>query len=577
MIVIVLVLAACANPQDRSWPLPLPTPIDQDIVKPGDSYNQLLSRAGSPVHCYDTFVDPALQSCHIDGHTTSVWLYRDQAFQYEWHGERTESWKADAIAVWGAPQMEFPGYAADDWSWRRLLRDNLGERWFFGRPMKDKQAECLAWETPAQSIAMCAYRACTQMVLQTCTDDRLLPMMRYAVRFHEHGPTTWPERPPSPKMEWDPRAIPVQVSISTDDFGESMAAARDLLVVSSDDDVHNDNGSKIRQAGVVHVFRFEDEDYALVGQLRSPKPQQNGMFGAELVMDDQVIAVLELPKRGPHNIHLFDASSLEFQQTLASPPPLTELLLADNRLFVLWKHGIEIYARSAGARWKAVDRIEVDGGLTLRGDMALGGDRLFVGAEQKTGSGSTKVVAVFGRETGWPLQARLEPPASGARGSFGTAIELSGAEVFVADPGSRDATWKSAVHGYQPVGNGEWSLVSSLLLPAERECELLGGSIVVQGDLLLASTRTRWNTPEGCPEKDKSHIPTIQVFEREDGQWVWRRALGADLGQSPADLGEELIIHGGRILASAPSASAPDAQGVKLLRVGAVFVLEELF
>ena len=82
------------------------------------------------------------------------------------------------------------------------------------------------------------------------------------------------------------------------------------------------------------------------------------MFGAELVMDDQVIAVLELPKRGPPNIHLFDASSLEFQQTLASPPPLTELLLADNRLFVLWKHGIEIYARSAGARWKAVDRID---------------------------------------------------------------------------------------------------------------------------------------------------------------------------------------------------------------------------
>jgi hypothetical protein len=146
-------------------------------------------------------------------------------------------------------------------------------------------------------------------------------------------------------------------------------------------------------------------------------------------------------------------------------------------------------------------------------------------------------VYVYRRTLGvWSLEQKLVAPVAKINQRFGTAVALDGTTLAIGAVGEGDGAinFSGAVFVFDRT-DGEWSLTQKLAASAPALNELLGMSVDLVGDVLVA----------GAPNATVSGVTNagaIDVFLRTDGAWAHSQRVEAPMPISEAQMGKRVVL-----------------------------------
>ncbi|MEM1268709.1 MAG: hypothetical protein AAGI08_01550 [Bacteroidota bacterium] len=274
------------------------------------------------------------------------------------------------------------------------------------------------------------------------------------------------------------------------EFGRTVATDGERIVV----------GAPFRDnlAGAAYVFGRTASGWALEAELVLRERFSRTFFGWAVAVDNGV-ALIGAPNdfdqpSSPGAAYVFEAGNEGWAQT-------DSLTASDSRFRDAFGIAVDIDAgriavgattsssgnRSAyvfdrdGVDWRQTARLS--GGQTepFGASVSLSGDLLAVGAPGNTPEGG---VAYVFRASGsdWEEEDRLAALDEQLFRQFGTSVSVSGTRILVGAPDNEQGRGPGRGVGYLfERSGGDWNPLSRLELPADRETDLLGQSVVLDG------------------------------------------------------------------------------------------------
>lgn len=224
-----------------------------------------------------------------------------------------------------------------------------------------------------------------------------------------------------------------------------------------------------------------------------------------------------------------------------------------------------VFERQPGGTWQlATKLVAADGAI---GDffgraVAIDGDRAMVGSVlDDDGAGNAGSVYVFERSGAgtWSFVQKLGATSPEADARFGIELALDGDRVAIGatldDEGAVDG---GAVYVFER-SFGSWSEVAELVAPDAAASDEFGEALALQNDRLIVGVR---KDDDGATDAGSA-----RVFERSPGgTWSEVAALRASAPVAGALLGSSVALDGERVIAGATSeGSVPAAHGRALL------------
>lgn len=214
-----------------------------------------------------------------------------------------------------------------------------------------------------------------------------------------------------------------------------------------------------------------------------------------------------------------------------------------------------------GMQWLRTERLVAPIGTTSRGFgtvVAMSSDTIAIAATRGANSAlvtdssasAPPAVFVFGRSgPNWVLHATLRPLNPVAEPRFGSALGISGDDLFVTSPGVGGSTGRAYV--FRRV-SGAWPTVASGTLASGTVGETsFGASLAVSGDRMVV----------GAPESTgiATQRGAVYLYERSAGQWVPQGTIDVtnSSGLSETrDFGRAVAIDDDNVLVGAPESIA---------------------
>ncbi|HEV7667124.1 MAG TPA: hypothetical protein VGS22_01255 [Thermoanaerobaculia bacterium] len=235
---------------------------------------------------------------------------------------------------------------------------------------------------------------------------------------------------------------------------------------------------------------------------------------------------------------------------------------------------VYVFSRPGSSWSAAAPQVKLTAPNARRNDqfgqaLALSGDRIAVGAPDRTGAGSLSgAVYVFKRSgSAWTLEAEIDDPDAAPFDGFGSALALDGDTLAVGAPFANDPGRGStgAVHVFVREG-GSWVTKARIVDPAGFPGDEVGFSLALSRGILVAGARRA----DVFGLIDAGAALVFVRAEATAAQWT----LGVKLTAVPpgADdlFGAAVAIAGSRIVVGAPYHDAAAHNG------GAGFVFEAL-
>jgi uncharacterized repeat protein (TIGR01451 family) len=280
-----------------------------------------------------------------------------------------------------------------------------------------------------------------------------------------------------------------------DSFGASAAADADTLAVGVPG-----HDLPAFDAGCVYVYERSAGGWTQTAKLTAPDAGTIVRFGSGVALQADTLAVAAGSSWNEGRVYVYvrQSGSWSLQATLAPPVQASgfggSLALSLDTLavgapyadtgFGMQSGAVFVYTRS-GATWALEQEVlgfEIAGGDNFGSAVALGGDRLAVGAPyDDPGTGlDAGSVYVFARAAGtWNQAVKLVDPAGGESYRLGTAVALAAGTLAASAPGQGDGR----VHVYEEIA-GVW-IPRALLASTTSGQGPFGGALALDGGQIL--------------------------------------------------------------------------------------------
>lgn len=346
-----------------------------------------------------------------------------------------------------------------------------------------------------------------------------------------------------------------------DRFGAAVSLGFGVVLIGAPGDNH---GMLDIDAGSAYVFKpivdtwFQDE------KILAPDGETSDHFGSAVALWGSTALVGSPFDDGPNitesgSAHFFeeDAGVWAHDETVVGPMDGLEMYFGtsvaldgetlvvgviDGAWFGPGSAATYIYAR-VGDTW------DLEWVLSVGGSVAVSGDTVVVGIPK--GGLFMGVANVYTREFGilgstWEFEDALLA-GDGVEGDrFGAAVAIDGDTVVVGAPqrdigGDPDC---GAVYAFSRSG-AVWHEDQLIIVGAPSAEDLFGGSIALEGDLLVAGSRG-------------NDLPSVVdsgaafVFRRVAGDWAEDQKLTGDVPQAGEYFGHDVALDGATLVVGAP-------------------------
>jgi Ca2+-binding RTX toxin-like protein len=294
-----------------------------------------------------------------------------------------------------------------------------------------------------------------------------------------------------------------------DRLGFSVAIDGDVIVVGAP----YDDGAGFNR-GTVHVFERGTEGWAYSRELTDPEAADGDWLGHSVAVEGG---------------------------TVVAGAPYDDGAGTD-------RGAVHVFVRVRGG-WNHVDTVLADptphDHAKLGWSVAIDGDTVVAGAPHDGGAGAIRGAAhVFRRDAGvWWYQNELTDPSPADGDEFGWSVAVDGDTIVAGaryDAGAGHQ--RGAVHVFRP-GVGGWLHFDELTHPNAENNDEFGFSVAVDGDVIAVGVP--------LDDGGVTNRGAVQVFRRDAGVWSYAEEL-ADPNAAAGDvLGWSVAIDGDTIVAGA--------------------------
>lgn len=356
-----------------------------------------------------------------------------------------------------------------------------------------------------------------------------------------------------------------------DFFGEQVAAADDLLVVSS---ALADVGD-LFNAGKLYVFEPDAAgDWQQTATLTAATPGQNDFLGQSLATDGTRIvagsraSLPGVPEAGAVDVFVREGDTWVHEQRLRPnlPQVIGRFGLAvdiDDDVIVVGAphHDVPfenegeawVFERDERAGWRLAQVLtkpvpvpeEVFGSA-----VAVEDDVIVVGIPAEGGEGFAFGGAyVFERrDTQWHVSGHLTQPGGQIFDQYGHRVAIDGGRVVVATPFEDEFGNSSGLVHIYARAHGAWRRLDELRSPDPEPDDQFGRDVALSGDLLAVSALDP-------PDPLQVGYGTVHLY-RWDGQgFAWEDAKAAPLAEF-ASFGTTIDLADGHLLAGSKETSS---------------------
>jgi hypothetical protein len=350
-----------------------------------------------------------------------------------------------------------------------------------------------------------------------------------------------------------------------DQFGTAVAISGDWLAVGAPKESSRAAGINGDQtddsedsSGAVYLFSDDGAGWAQRAYVKASNPEAVDVFGTELAMDGNTLAVAAWAEDG-------DATGVNGEADVA--------VAANAGAVYVFAHSNGAWEQEAYVKASNTELLDFFGR-----SVAVSGDTLVVGApgedsdsdgvngnQSSNQSPASGAVYVFVRGSSWTQQAYLKASNPGVDDVFGEAIALDGDTLVVGAPGEASASRgvvsdqtddsapaSGAVYVFERT-SGTWRQIAYLKSSNTDADDQFGAELALDGTTLaVAAPREGTRTDDRSGTVANNLAPesgAVYVFERGPSGWLQQAYLKASnaetedfFGVSVALLGDTLIV-----------------------------------
>ncbi|MCB9853442.1 MAG: hypothetical protein H6819_10135 [Phycisphaerales bacterium] len=345
--------------------------------------------------------------------------------------------------------------------------------------------------------------------------------------------------------------------IASDWFGNSVSIDGDVLAVGTRAGAGGSTGN-----GAVYVFRNIDGVWQQEAKLTATDTAPGDQFGVSVCLDGDTL-VVGAPRdddiafnAGSAYIFRHDGDNWQQIATLNADDGVTNdyfgtSVSISSQFAVVGAIGADEAGLEAGAAYvfREIDGVwqqvaKLIGSNTRQLDffgqrLAVSGETVVVGVERAFVDGAAYVF----RDNGgaWEEIAMLSNPGGY---KFGVSVAIDSNAIVVG------SFTDGSVFLYHEL-NGVWQLASTLVRKAEGNIGCFGGSVAIDGDLIVVGER--------CGDTSSSATGAAYVFRYLAGQWSQVDELEASDAAYPDQFGHSVAVSGTTIAVGAPFNDAPES------------------
>ena len=198
----------------------------------------------------------------------------------------------------------------------------------------------------------------------------------------------------------------------------------------------------------------------------------------------------------------------------------------------------EVYVYHRSDNWEAPVKLRVSEEADRFGrSLAAEGQLVLAGASAADASAGAVYVLTY--DEAWSNVARLDASDGQSGDEFGTSVALSGLTALIGAPGKSERAGVAYV--FERGSDGTFEQVQILAAEDLAPNDMFGVSVSVEGDLAAIGA---WQQSEA--------VGAVYVYQRTDGVWRPAGKLAPGLLTERSQFGTSVLVHGGRVFASAP-------------------------
>ena len=417
-----------------------------------------------------------------------------------------------------------------------------------------------------------------------------------------------------PPGGWDSasqeRVLPMPDIMPYDDYGSSVSASGDFVVVGANGD-DNENGSG---AGSAYLFRKPTEGWASESSLSAPAMltafdgPAGDRFGHSVALAGETL-VVGVPGSGYSErgkAYAFVRNNSDWEST-AYHLVATDVTLGGRFGSSVAMHEYTIVVGAPGSKdghglGAAYVFVRPDGGwgreysvpYTVRLPMpddavdgrfgysvAVSGDTVVVGAPGKENGGGTGAVYVYTKpDSGWtlaPTPVELTPSDGVAGDQFGHAVSARGDTIVAGAPGSESGMGGGAAYVFTKPDTGWVDTSNSGKLTASdgSEGDRFGHAVSVSGEFIVVGAHGSDIALDGdaAGTQESGDSGAVYAFRRPEGGWTSSsdaRKLAANGGGPGETFGYAVSVSGDTMAVGSPNAVILQRRTLEGARSGAV-------
>lgn len=368
---------------------------------------------------------------------------------------------------------------------------------------------------------------------------------------------------PAPASSFKETRLEASDGVAFDHLGFAVAAGEGVVVAGARfaDAVGTDSGK-------VYVFSRGDEGWREAERLVPADAVEHDRFGHAVAVDGDSLAVgahahHDLGRRiGSVYVFRRRADSWREEARLTIPGSLRfghAVAIGGDRLAVgapgdlagnVPAGAVHVFRRS-GSSWTREAKLTADdaeGGDLFGAAVAISGDTIAVGASADDERGSmTGAAYVFRRDGGtWRQEAKLVPEDAAALNEVGKVVAIDGDTVVLgAEGGGEVGKFAGAAYVFRREGNG-WRQEAKLLASDSQPADRFGNAVAIHGDTIAIGAH--FADPAGVGSG------AAYVFRRSQGGWRQAAKLMPKGAAAGDEFGRATAVHGGTVAVGALSA-----------------------
>lgn len=342
---------------------------------------------------------------------------------------------------------------------------------------------------------------------------------------------------------------------SGDEYGSAIAIEGNLALIG----VPNDGVGSTTYHGAVYAFFHDGNGWVEEQKLLASGAPTSRFFGTAVAISGNtaVIGAHRSAPAGPGLAYVFEreADAWVEKATLighdTTPDDLfgASVAIDGDRIVVgsIWAHiggngqqGAAYVFERSGRNWVQTSKLVADdgtGGAQFATAIAIGGDRIIVGAPYQSGGGS--VYSYTNTGGGWSPSGQLLPAASSSFSRFGMSLAVDGNRAIVGAPLGGVG---GSAHLFERVGD-DWLGAFELQPTVPLVGVEFGSSVALLGDRAIVAAT---NTDEGG---------ALYVYDYTGTIWLEQTRITNPNGLDNDDFGNALALTADFVMASNRSAT----------------------